>query len=392
MSHSATSRLSIATRRALLALIALVVLLAPGCQCGSERRAQSGPRAIDEVPDDAVFFLNDHQGTPVVITDARGAVVRRSGHHPYGSVHEERGASEPYGYVGNEIDSGAGLSDFGARPYRPEAGIFLAPDPVAVFEPEKLLDTPGAFAPYTYSVGDPVNLKDATGRIPTNSYEYISENLIGPKLPPDAKAALDAGRAQGWWRTAEVLSYASIARAGFGLARFSARLATSPAARRGVLQMGKLAWAGVKDRVALIGSRGRSAGTLLRSVRVTRDVAAKQLVRRGVAADQASSYALSFSGPVTVSVMTKGRNLVRYANEAGSKGRFLTERLYPTSSDAIGELCLQPYGNFAVVRQIVTATRPSIVLQGGVAQGGARATQTLITNFNGFKYGLGATF
>jgi RHS repeat-associated protein len=385
-------RLSPVTRRALLALIALVLLLVPGCKCGSERDPHSGPHAIDAVPEDAVFYLNDHQGTPVVVTDAYGVVVRSLAHEPYGSVRFEHGTHDPHGYVGRERDSGSGLSHFGARPYRPEAGIFLAPDPVAVFEPEQLLNTPAALAPYAYAVGDPINLKDATGRMPTNAYEYISENFIGPKLPPAAKAEVDANRPKAWWTTVEIFSYASLARAGVGLARYSVRLATSPPVRRGALQAAKLAWAGAKDRIALIGSKGKSAGHLLRSVRVPRDIAARHMISKGIPAGDAPSKALSFSGPVNVSVMQKGRKLLRYTGEPTSKGHFFTDAMYSTSRDAVTNLNLAPWRNPATFRQPVTSAQRTIALEGGVANGGADATQTFVQNWDALMFEMGKTF
>jgi hypothetical protein len=59
----------------------------------------------------------DHHGSPVVVTDARGEVIREKAYHPYGSTRCERAdAADPFAYVGNEQDQGSGLSDFSARP------------------------------------------------------------------------------------------------------------------------------------------------------------------------------------------------------------------------------------------------------------------------------------
>jgi len=251
--------------RLLLALIALALLLTPGCRCAEQFKGQVGPQPIDEVPDDAIFYLNDHQGTPVVLTNARGEVVRQVEHYPYGSVLDEQGADDPYGYLGNERDRGSGLNDFGARPYRPELGIFLAPDPVAVFEPERLLSAPAALAPYTYSAADPINLKDATGRIPTNAYEYISEQFIGPRLPAAAQAQVESNRPWGWLLAAEYSSYACSAGQAVGLGRFAVRLAASAAARRAAVQSGKAALRRLAIRTAEIATRrGKATGHFAR--------------------------------------------------------------------------------------------------------------------------------
>jgi len=263
--RQSTPRSYLAFHHLVLALVALVLLLAPGCQHGEQLEGQAGPRPIDEVPEGAVFYLGDHQGTPVVLTNARGEVIRRVEHRPYGSILDQQGEDDPYAYVGNDLDRGSGLSDFGARPYRPEAGIFLAPDPVAVFEPERLLSTPAALTPYTYSAADPINLKDATGEIPTNAYEYISEQQIGPRLPPAYQAEIAKNRPAGWLAAAEVSSYFSLAGEAVSLARFTARLALSATARRAAIQTGKATLKRAAVRAAeIVTRRSKATGTFAR--------------------------------------------------------------------------------------------------------------------------------
>jgi RHS repeat-associated protein len=108
----------------------------------------------------------DHHGSPVVVTDARGEVIREKAYHPYGSTRCERAdAADPFAYVGNEQDQGSGLSYFDARPYREQAGSFLAPDPVAVFQLERVLDEPERLSAYGYCKGDAVNRADPSGEL-----------------------------------------------------------------------------------------------------------------------------------------------------------------------------------------------------------------------------------
>ena len=112
-----------------------------------------------------MFYLGDHLESPVLRLDATGKSMGETAYHPYGAPrHESGGAGDPFGYVGNERDRGAGLSDFKARPYRPELGIFLAPDPVAVFEVERALEEPQRLAAYAYSGGDPISGADPGGQ------------------------------------------------------------------------------------------------------------------------------------------------------------------------------------------------------------------------------------
>jgi len=119
---------------------------------------------ILEVPPETVFWIPDHQHTALVLADVEGKPVESRSHDPYGALLDKEGnASESYGFVGNEIDLGVGLSDFNARPYRPEAGIFLAPDPVAVFSPEEGAAEPRTAWAYAYAGASPVTLDDPAG-------------------------------------------------------------------------------------------------------------------------------------------------------------------------------------------------------------------------------------
>jgi RHS repeat-associated protein len=153
-------------RLVLLVWTLLFAVVLTGCSCASEEPEKDGPRPIREVPAGAIFYLGDHQGSPVVVTNAKGEVIREKAYHPYGSTRHERGdPTDPYAYVGNEQDRGSGLSDFHARPYREQAAVFLAPDPVAVFHPESVLDEPQRLSAYGYCGGDAVNRSDPSGEL-----------------------------------------------------------------------------------------------------------------------------------------------------------------------------------------------------------------------------------
>src|SRR5690349_11402854 len=97
--------------------------------CGDESDASHhGGKAIDDWPSGAVLLLEDHQDTVVAEVDAHGRPVSQTADHPYGGVRGQIGAGDPWKFVGNELDAGSGLADFRARPYRPEAGLFLSVD------------------------------------------------------------------------------------------------------------------------------------------------------------------------------------------------------------------------------------------------------------------------
>jgi RHS repeat-associated protein len=111
-----------------------------------------------------VLYLSDAQQSPVVLANAQGEVVSERAYHPFGALRTSAGQSpDPRHFVGNEIDPGSGLGDFQARPYRQDAGIFLAPDPVATFPATDLTGEPNRFFAYAYSGGDPINRVDPQG-------------------------------------------------------------------------------------------------------------------------------------------------------------------------------------------------------------------------------------
>ena len=156
---------------ALCSAASLVIVLA---SCGKD---EAMPRdismPIDDFPPSAELYLHDVQGTPVARVDALGRVVAEAATHPYGAVRYESGSVEPYGFVGNERDFGAGVSDFQARPYRPELSRFLAVDPVPLFEAEAFSE-PFRWQAYTYAAGDPVNGVDVDGREVLGLGVYLS--------------------------------------------------------------------------------------------------------------------------------------------------------------------------------------------------------------------------
>ena len=137
--------------------------------CGGEKprplsfREQSVE--ITSVPQDSVFYLNDIQGSPLAEADPAGQILGAVAYHPYGAVRHQTGHhGDPWGFVGNEEDRGSGISDFQARPYRPELGILGSVDPQALLRPEKIMGQPSRMFPYAYSAGDPVSHFDKDGR------------------------------------------------------------------------------------------------------------------------------------------------------------------------------------------------------------------------------------
>ena len=120
--------------------------------------------AITAWPDEAVLYLSDVARSPILLADARGVATEQWARYPYGGIRGTRGTGEePFGYVGNELDQGAALSDFNARPYRPELSRFLAVEP-RIIDDEIGAEMPHEWQAYSYAAGDPVNGADGSGR------------------------------------------------------------------------------------------------------------------------------------------------------------------------------------------------------------------------------------
>jgi len=168
-----------------LGLVALVLISA--CE-GSEQAKPGRKGEITQLPAGAAFYFANGQQTPLALTNAKSGTISTSSYFPYGALKSSSGsARDPHQFVGNEVDEGAGLGDFGARPYRADLGVFLAPDPLPLFSPEEALSDPARFFAYAYAGGDPINRADPTGK---TFGEYLSGLWDGAK--EEGKATLSA--------------------------------------------------------------------------------------------------------------------------------------------------------------------------------------------------------
>ena len=149
-------------------LLALAGLTVQACSSGSGSRVLSFREQsveITTVPDGAEFYLADGQQSPLAIANKVADIISRTALHPFGHVRFQTGKpGDPWGFVGNEEDRGSGISDFRARPYRPELGVFLAVDPHPLLQPEKIIGQPAKTFAYAYAAGDPITQADKDGR------------------------------------------------------------------------------------------------------------------------------------------------------------------------------------------------------------------------------------
>ena len=161
----ARRRIGSDARTAAALSLVIVLVLMPSCDgCdGSSTYAWDDPTEIRKLPASTTFYVNDHQGAPLVGLDVSGSVVFERAQDPFGKTRYETGSQDPFGFTGNEHDKIIDLGHFRARPYRYGLGVFLSPDPVSVFDPVANLSTPRDQHPYTYGGGDPIARKDESG-------------------------------------------------------------------------------------------------------------------------------------------------------------------------------------------------------------------------------------
>jgi len=103
------------------------------------------------------YIQTDHLGSPRVITDSSGSVVKAIRYDSYGNITDDSNPEFeiPFGFAGGLHDMDAGLIRFGYRDYDPEAGRWTARDPIGFDGGDSNL--------YGYVLGDPVNAVDLLG-------------------------------------------------------------------------------------------------------------------------------------------------------------------------------------------------------------------------------------
>jgi RHS repeat-associated protein len=101
-------------------------------------------------------IVTDHLGSPRLVVDASGVVVKRLDYDAFGNVVLDTAPAMnlPFGFAGGMADADHELIRFGARDYQPSSGRWTAKDPV-------LLE--GGFHLYCYVANDPIDRLDQLG-------------------------------------------------------------------------------------------------------------------------------------------------------------------------------------------------------------------------------------
>jgi RHS repeat-associated protein len=242
----------------------------PGKKLSPTERARAESVAITEIPPGTEFYLNDAQGTPLVTVRADESVKDRANYHPYGLArHQKVDHSGPFRFLGNERDRGSELSDFKARPYRPELGMFLSIDPVALFNPEATIGKPGMLGAYAYTSGDPINQVDRDGRCGT---PYAPPGAgcaqkYGPQLPPAAQKEMERGIMEGTMKALDV-----VATVDGGLAAVKiARILANPVARKAAIAVAAQGTKALVKRLVGAAAKGETQAAIARRIAIEDD-------------------------------------------------------------------------------------------------------------------------
>jgi len=111
----------------------------------------------DTGADDAVFYyINDHLGTPQIITDETGNIVWRGDYQPFGSVNAVvSDLGNNFRFPGQYYDAETGLYYNYFRYYDPNTGRYLRADPIGLAGMDPNL--------YGYVLNNPINFIDPYG-------------------------------------------------------------------------------------------------------------------------------------------------------------------------------------------------------------------------------------
>ncbi len=120
---------------------------------GNEKIAMARPKDLDNMAagEEILYFINNAQGTPVMVVNEAGTVESRINMDEWGNLGDNTDKSE-VNLTGKKLDPSTNLYYFNQRYYDPEIGRFLTPDPAGQ-----------ALNPYLYCGNNPNGFIDPDG-------------------------------------------------------------------------------------------------------------------------------------------------------------------------------------------------------------------------------------
>ncbi len=124
------------------------------------------------------YFLTDHLGSTVGITNSSGAITEQTSYDSFGN--SANNLSTRYGYTGREYDNFTGLNYYRARWYDSKTGRFISEDPIGLN---------GGINKFAYANNNTSNLADPSGldgcrKLPNGRCEPVPEIPMGGGEPP----------------------------------------------------------------------------------------------------------------------------------------------------------------------------------------------------------------
>jgi RHS repeat-associated protein len=168
---------------------------------GSSRTAR-----FDTQSGDLYYYLNDHLGTPQLMTDDQGTTVWQATHRPFGGaeVNTDATIDDHFRFPGQYYDEETGLHYNHHRYYDSRTGRYLRPDP-SHFTTSKgdntpyvlplLLTVPNELNLYHYVQNSPINHDDPDGLFIRDTVVFIDSIIKATKY---ADVQTQIGERQKW--------------------------------------------------------------------------------------------------------------------------------------------------------------------------------------------------
>jgi RHS repeat-associated protein len=116
------------------------------------------------------YYGVDAMGSVTSLSNPAGALAQTYTFDSFGNQTASSGSlTNPFRFIGRELDSETGLYFFRARYYDSQIGRFISEDPIGF--------SGGDISVYRYSFNDPVNLEDPSGLTVTCTYNQSSGQL-----------------------------------------------------------------------------------------------------------------------------------------------------------------------------------------------------------------------
>ncbi|PQP34635.1 hypothetical protein C6A37_06750 [Desulfobacteraceae bacterium SEEP-SAG9] len=121
---------------------------------------------VAQTPEDKIFyFINDHLGTPMMMTDTNGEVVWKADFKPFGEVDVTvEDLANNFRFAGQYYDHETGLHYNYHRYYDSKTGRYLTPDPIGVN---------GGMNLFLYAEANPIRFIDPKGLFTTTISGYV---------------------------------------------------------------------------------------------------------------------------------------------------------------------------------------------------------------------------